>query len=100
MGIRTGQLFIVSRLHLFEVGCPLSERKKWMYYFESVTSIIFCTTLSDYNRVGTTNQVCQQTFCLTVGSLGGCAVRTRSLNLLPSSIRWSTRGGFSGHLSF
>jgi len=27
-----------------------SQRKKWIHYFESVTSIIFCASLADYNR--------------------------------------------------
>ncbi|KAI9431923.1 G-protein alpha subunit [Lactarius indigo] len=28
------------------------ERKKWIHAFESITSIIFCTSLPDYNRQG------------------------------------------------
>ncbi|KIM73143.1 hypothetical protein PILCRDRAFT_81366, partial [Piloderma croceum F 1598] len=42
-----GQLSI----HMFDVGCQRSERKKWIHCFESVTSIIFCTALSEYDQV-------------------------------------------------
>ncbi|KDR66643.1 hypothetical protein GALMADRAFT_232380 [Galerina marginata CBS 339.88] len=41
-----GQLSI----HLFDMGGTRSERKKWIHCFESVTSIIFCTALSEYNQ--------------------------------------------------
>jgi len=54
-----GQLFIGSRIHLLEVdssGPPLCKR--WMHYFESITSIIFCTALSDYDRMIATHHVC------------------------------------------
>ncbi|KAJ7196714.1 heterotrimeric G protein alpha subunit C [Mycena pura] len=44
---RTGELPI----HLFDVGGARSERKKWIHCFESVTSIIFCAALSDYDQV-------------------------------------------------
>jgi hypothetical protein len=46
-----GQPLIVSRIHLFDVGGQRSERKKWIHCFESVTSIIFCTALSEYDQV-------------------------------------------------
>jgi hypothetical protein len=36
---------------MFDVGGQRSERKKWIHYFESVTSIIFCTALSEYDQV-------------------------------------------------
>ncbi|KIM74715.1 hypothetical protein PILCRDRAFT_827917, partial [Piloderma croceum F 1598] len=42
-----GQLLI----HMFDVGGQCSERKKWIHYFKSVTSIIFCTVLSEYDQV-------------------------------------------------
>jgi len=42
---------LVSRIHLFDVGGQRSERKKWIHCFESVTSIIFCTALSEYDQV-------------------------------------------------
>ena len=45
------QLLIASRIHLFDVGGQRSERKKWIHCFESVTSIIFCTALSEYDQV-------------------------------------------------
>jgi len=40
-----GQLSI----HMFDVGGQHSERRKWIYCFESVTSIVFCTALSEYD---------------------------------------------------
>jgi G-protein alpha subunit len=38
---------------MFDVGGLRSERKKWIHCFESVTSIIFCTALSEleYDQV-------------------------------------------------
>ena len=42
-----GQLSI----QMFDVGGQGSERKKWIHCFESVTSIIFCTALSEYDQV-------------------------------------------------
>ena len=36
---------------MLDVGGLRSERKKWMHCFEGVTSIIFCTALSDYDEV-------------------------------------------------
>jgi guanine nucleotide-binding protein G(i) subunit alpha len=51
MGFPTIQLLILSRIHLFDVGGQRSERKKWIHCFESVTSIIFCTALSEYDQV-------------------------------------------------
>ncbi|KAF7364096.1 Heterotrimeric G-protein alpha subunit [Mycena sanguinolenta] len=56
-------------IHMFDVGGQRTERRKWIHYFErcvlvlfrcpfsdtwdvhSVTSIIFCTALSEYNQV-------------------------------------------------
>jgi len=38
-------------MHMFDVGGQRSERKKWIHCFESVTSIIFCTALSEYDQV-------------------------------------------------
>jgi len=45
---------------MFDVGGQRSERKKWIHCFESVTSIIFCTALSEYDQVllEQRNQVC------------------------------------------
>ncbi|KAG9310528.1 guanine nucleotide binding protein, alpha subunit [Chiua virens] len=40
-----------SRIHMFDVGGQRPERKKWIHCFESVTSIIFCTALSEYDQV-------------------------------------------------
>ncbi|KAH7921865.1 guanine nucleotide binding protein, alpha subunit [Leucogyrophana mollusca] len=42
-----GQLSI----RVFDVGGQRLERKKWIHCFESVTSIIFCTALSEYDQV-------------------------------------------------
>lgn len=39
-----------GRIHMFDVGGQRSERKKWIHCFESVTSIIFCTALSEYDQ--------------------------------------------------
>ncbi|KAG7100073.1 guanine nucleotide-binding protein subunit alpha [Marasmius oreades] len=41
-----GQLSI----HMFDVGGQRSERRKWIHCFESVTSIIFCAALSEYDQ--------------------------------------------------
>ncbi|KAJ6596193.1 G-protein alpha subunit [Mycena vulgaris] len=38
-------------IYMFDVGGQRSERKKWIHCFESVTSIIFCTALSEYDQV-------------------------------------------------
>ncbi|KAJ7049063.1 G-protein alpha subunit-domain-containing protein, partial [Mycena amicta] len=38
-------------IHMFDVGGQRSERKKWIHCFESATSIIFCTALSEYDQV-------------------------------------------------
>ncbi|KAJ7795409.1 heterotrimeric G-protein alpha subunit, GPA3-like protein [Mycena olivaceomarginata] len=38
-------------IHMFDVGGQRLERKKWIHCFESVTSIIFCTALSEYDQV-------------------------------------------------
>ncbi|KAF8872817.1 heterotrimeric G-protein alpha subunit, GPA3-like protein [Infundibulicybe gibba] len=42
-----GQLSI----HMIDMGNQHSERKKWIHCFESVTSIIFCVALSEYDQV-------------------------------------------------
>jgi guanine nucleotide-binding protein G(i) subunit alpha len=49
--VETGLLILVLRIHMFDVGGQRSERKKWIHCFESVTSIIFCTALSEYDQV-------------------------------------------------
>lgn len=36
---------------MFDVGGQRSERKKWIHCFESVTAIIFCVALSEYDMV-------------------------------------------------
>ncbi|KAH7906832.1 guanine nucleotide binding protein, alpha subunit [Hygrophoropsis aurantiaca] len=42
-----GQLSV----HMFDVGGQQSERKNWIHCFESVTSVIFCAALSEYDQV-------------------------------------------------
>lgn len=37
-------------IHLVDVGGQRSERRKWIHCFESVTSIIFCVALSEYDQ--------------------------------------------------
>ena len=39
------------RIHMFDLGGRRSERTKWICCFESVTSIIFCVSLAEYNQV-------------------------------------------------
>lgn len=36
--------------HIFDVGGQRSERKKWIHCFEHVTSVLFITSLSAYDR--------------------------------------------------
>ncbi|KAG6839941.1 hypothetical protein C0991_010173 [Blastosporella zonata] len=38
-------------IHMVDVGGQRSERKKWIHCFESVSCIIFCTALSEYDQV-------------------------------------------------
>ncbi|KAG7095899.1 guanine nucleotide-binding protein subunit alpha [Marasmius oreades] len=40
-----------TTIHMFDVGGQRSERRKWIHCFEGVTSIIFCTALSEYDQV-------------------------------------------------
>ncbi|KAI9220932.1 heterotrimeric G protein alpha subunit [Blastocladiella britannica] len=39
------------KIHMVDVGGQRSERKKWIYLFDGVTSIIFCVALSEYDQV-------------------------------------------------
>jgi len=43
--------FGLLSIHIFDVGGQRSERIKWINCFESMTSIIFCTALSEYDQV-------------------------------------------------
>ncbi|KAG2034666.1 heterotrimeric G protein alpha subunit [Suillus americanus] len=47
MRFNMGQLSI----NIVDVGGHRSERRKWLHCFESVTCIIFCTALSEYDQV-------------------------------------------------
>lgn len=38
-------------VHMVDVGGQRSERTKWMHCFDSVTVIVFCVALSDYDQV-------------------------------------------------
>ena len=38
-------------IHLDDVGGQRSERSKWIHSFDSVTSVIFCVALSEYDQV-------------------------------------------------
>ncbi|KAG9308008.1 guanine nucleotide binding protein, alpha subunit [Chiua virens] len=42
---------VPSRVHMFDAGGQRSERRKWIHCFEGVTSIVFCTALSEYDQV-------------------------------------------------
>jgi hypothetical protein len=42
---------VSARILAFDVGGQWSEWTKWICCFEIVTSIIFCTTLSEYDQV-------------------------------------------------
>jgi guanine nucleotide-binding protein subunit alpha len=37
-------------IHIYDVGGQRSERKKWIYCFDNVASIIFCVALSEYDQ--------------------------------------------------
>ena len=39
------------RINLVDLGGQRSERNKWIQSFESVTSIIFCVALSEYDQM-------------------------------------------------
>jgi len=84
---------------MVDVGGQRSERKKWIHNFESVTSIIFCTALSEYDQVllEEKNQVCNQTAkvlektnqSITVESHGGisCSLRVcDQLEVVPAHL--------------
>ena len=45
------QCIYLPFLSMFDVGGQRSERRKWIHCFESVTSIIFCVAISEYDQV-------------------------------------------------
>lgn len=86
----------VRRIHMFDISGQRSDRKKWIHFFESVTSIIFCTSLSEYDEVllEEPNQVCVPT--LSISRLTSSPVQNRmteSLVLFDSVVnsRWFLR---------
>ncbi|KAJ7219755.1 guanine nucleotide binding protein, alpha subunit [Mycena rebaudengoi] len=44
-------LIMLRRIRIIDVGGQRSERKKWIHFFENVTSVLFCTALSEYDEV-------------------------------------------------
>ncbi|KAJ6462507.1 G-protein alpha subunit [Mycena sanguinolenta] len=51
-------------IHMFEVGGQRNEMRKWIHCFESITTLIFCTALSEYDQVllegkGQRNRMCE-----------------------------------------
>ncbi|CAB16244.1 Guanine nucleotide-binding protein alpha-2 subunit [Schizosaccharomyces pombe] len=38
------------QIRMFDVGGQRTERRKWIYCFENVNSIIFCVSLNDYDK--------------------------------------------------
>ncbi len=86
-----GQLSI----HMIDVGGQRSERRKWIHCFECLTSIIFVTSLSEYDQVllEEKNQVCKY-IQITVSPTDGSQNRmAESLVLFESVInsRWFLR---------
>lgn len=49
-----------------------------MHYFEDITSLIFCTALSDYDRMEAAHHVCQVqiSYSITI-SHDGCTTKSR-----------------------
>jgi len=37
--------------NLIDVGGQRSERRKWLHYFENVTTLLFCVAISEYDQV-------------------------------------------------
>ncbi|KAF7359989.1 Guanine nucleotide-binding protein subunit alpha [Mycena venus] len=92
-------------IHMFDVSGQRSERKKWIHCFESVTSIIFCTALSEYDEpfleqrgpvlmsLGVDNDILVSTFAASLRASGHCSRLRESLYLFESVInsRWFLR---------
>lgn len=93
---------IKDRIHMFDVGGQRSERKKWIHCFESVTSIIFCTALSEYDQVllEERNQVRLSSFPCSIPPPQPFPDRTEWQSPSFSLIQSSTPDGFSGLPSF
>lgn len=83
---------------MFDVGGQRSERKKWIHCFESVTSIIFCTALSEYDQdlLEYKSQVSLLRFQASNFIIGFS--RTECENLWCYLNQSSTRVGLSGRL--
>ncbi len=85
-------------LCLCHVTTQSGERKKWIHAFESVTSIIFCTSLPDYDRrdVDGEGRICLP-FAL-IYMTTDC--RRYYQDLLTFSDQLSIHGGSSGRRSY
>lgn len=55
---------VLNRINILKFNGVRGERKKWIHYFESVSTIIFCTALTDYDQVllEERSQVCSYVF--------------------------------------
>ena len=78
---------------MFDVGGQRSERKKWIHCFESVTSIIFCVALSEYDQVllEESNQVYYLRALRWVGRISSANYRTEPNAGKFSPIRFSSQ---------
>ena len=107
MSVSTSWLFRLKvyhfwhRIHMFDVGGQRSERKKWIHCFESVTSIIFCTALSEYDQ-GLLEEKSQVRLLLSLNHIINhrLFLRTAWWNRSSCSNQSSIHGGFYGRLSF
>lgn len=86
---------------MFDVGGQRSERKKWIHCFESVTSIIFCVALSEYDQVllEEQNQVCFSSGGLPLVPILTCDLRTACSSPSSSSTLSSTADGLFEQVS-
>ena len=74
---------------MFEVGGQRSKRKKWIRFFESVTSIIFCTALSEYDQVllEESKKVCLLYHCLPFPNSDDIIVNVESDGRVSGAVR-------------
>ena len=77
-----------------------SEWRKWIHFFESVTSIIFCASLADYNRWEEDGQVRISSPFAFMYMTANCRFRgIYYQNLLTFFDQLSIRRGSCGHRS-